>query len=111
MRIKPLGNQIVGTVIARDKTEGGILIPERAQKQANGDHFGRLRVLAVGPGMWGSDGARQAPDVQVGDVVLVPFSASPRAVECDGQIYVVINAHDALAIELPPSAASEEVPS
>jgi co-chaperonin GroES (HSP10) len=110
VRVKPLGNQIVGKVIPRTMTEGGLHIPNRAQEQANGDHFGRMRVLAVGPGMWGSDGSRQVPDVQVGDVVLIPFSANPRAVEVDSEVYVLIDAHSAHAILLPETA-SEEVPS
>lgn len=98
MRIKPVGNQILGKIIPRTMTEGGILVPERAQNASNGDLYGRLRVLAVGPGLWGSDGKRQVPDVEVGQIALVPASVVARGVEVDNELYVIVDANNVHAV-------------
>lgn len=69
---------------ANDMTKGGIYIPETAQRKT---HQGT--VLAVGPGKIAMDGARYAPDVEVGDTVLYSKYAGSE-VNIDNEDYIVL---------------------
>jgi chaperonin GroES len=76
MKFRPMGS---GVVIerheAKDKTEGGLYIPEQAKKQP---HKGT--VMAIGP---------KVVDLVVGDVVMFsPYSGS--SIVLDGKDYLLI---------------------
>lgn len=65
MNIKPLSDNIVIRPLeTKDRTPGGILIPDMAkEKPTTGE------VVAVGPGAR-HEGKRLEPDVEVGDIVV-----------------------------------------
>jgi chaperonin GroES len=66
MALKPLGDRlIVRRDISDEKSKGGILLPDNAQKKPQ-----RGTVLAVGPGKMNKDGTRTALQVKVGDTIL-----------------------------------------
>jgi chaperonin GroES len=88
--LKPTLDRIV---ILRDKqestTKGGIILPEKAQKEVN---YGV--VLAVGPGAFNMDGSRRPMGVKVGERV---FFTDYHVTEASGGV-VVVDEEDVLAI-------------
>ena len=65
---RPLHDHLfVRRVAALEKTEGGIVIPDRAKEDYRSCHG---EVLFAGPGLVGDDGQRTPMDVQVGDTVM-----------------------------------------
>lgn len=65
-KFKPLGTRVlVRRDVADDKSKGGILIPEQAQKRPY-----QGEVLAIGEGRFTDAGTLLTPDVKPGDVVL-----------------------------------------
>ena len=66
MALKPLADRlIVRREESEEKSRGGILLPDNAQKKPQ-----RGTVLAVGPGKMNKDGGRSPMQVKVGDSVL-----------------------------------------
>ena len=66
MALKPLSDRIiVRREESEEKSRGGILLPDNAQKKPQ-----RGIVLAVGPGKMNKDGTRTSLQVKVGDSVL-----------------------------------------
>jgi chaperonin GroES len=64
--IKPIGDKVVVQPLdAEQKTAGGILLPDAAQKKPT-----EGKVLAVGEGRWLETGKRNALTVKPGDRVL-----------------------------------------
>jgi chaperonin GroES len=63
--IRPLGNRVLVKRSKKQKTKGGILLPEVAQEKPK-----EGEVIAVGPGKTDEDGKLQPMMVQVGDKVL-----------------------------------------
>lgn len=67
-RLKPLWDKVViQTAKAKDKSPGGILIPETVQASEKPQ---RGEVLAVGPGRIDDNGYRVPMSVKVGETVL-----------------------------------------
>lgn len=66
MKFRPLHDRVVVEPLEQEeKTAGGIIVPDTAQeKPVQG------KVVAVGPGARGEDGALQPPDVKKGDTIL-----------------------------------------
>ena len=66
MKFKPLHDRVVVEPLEQEeKTAGGIIVPDTAkEKPMEG------RVLAIGPGARGEDGALQPLDVKKGDRIL-----------------------------------------
>lgn len=66
MKLKPLGDRIVvRRSEAKEKTAGGILLPDAAQNKPQ-----KGKVLAVGAGRLIKDGTRRPLQVKEGDTVL-----------------------------------------
>ena len=66
MNLKPLGDRVVvEREEAKDKTAGGIVLPETAKDKPQ-----KGKVLAVGEGRLTKDGKRRELQVKVGDEVL-----------------------------------------
>ncbi len=66
MKFRPLHDRVVIEPMEQEeKTAGGIIVPDTAkEKPVQG------KVVAVGPGARGEDGALQPPDVKKGDTIL-----------------------------------------
>ena len=66
MNLKPLGDRVVvEREEAKDKTAGGIVLPDTAKNKPQ-----KGKVLAVGAGRVTKDGKRRELQVKVGDMVL-----------------------------------------
>lgn len=93
MNLKPLGGKIIVEVLeARDKTKGGIVLPDTAQEKPQ-----EAKVLAVGSGKILPNGKVIPPEVKTGDTVLFgKYSGSE--VKLNGKEYLIINHDDVLAV-------------
>ncbi|WP_017610661.1 co-chaperone GroES [Nocardiopsis xinjiangensis] len=91
--LKPLEDRVVvKTLEAEQTTASGLVIPDTAkEKPQEGE------VLAVGPGKLDDKGARVAPDVKIGDVVLYSKFGGTE-VKYEGEEYLVLSARDILAV-------------
>ncbi|GHD30680.1 co-chaperone GroES [Nocardiopsis kunsanensis] len=91
--LKPLEDRVVvKTLEAEQTTASGLVIPDTAkEKPQEGE------VLAVGPGKLDDKGARVAPEVKVGDVVLYSKFGGTE-VKYEGEEYLVLSARDLLAV-------------
>lgn len=91
MKLEPLDNRIiVKPAEAKDRSQGGILLPDRAKEQPM-----KGEVLAVGPGKM-VDGCRMQMDIVAGDVVMYGSFAGCE-VEVDGEKYLILREDDVLA--------------
>jgi chaperonin GroES len=67
MKLRPLGDKVVVKLLEPEETvKGGIIIPDSAKEKRQ-----EAEVLAVGPGKLDEKGNRIAPEVKVGDRVLI----------------------------------------
>jgi chaperonin GroES len=79
MNLKPLGDRVVvEREEARDKTAGGIVLPDTAKDKPQ-----KGKVLAVGEGRITKDGKRRELQVKVGDQVLFT-SYAPEEIKVPG---------------------------
>ncbi len=99
MNLQPMGDRVIVRREASDeKSAGGILIPDAAQKKPQ-----RGVVLAVGPGKANKkDGARTPMQLSVGDKVLFTSWAGDefkdtKKAEKDGDV-LVMHEEDVLAV-------------
>ena len=92
MEIEPLNDCIVLEQIkAKEKSDGGILLPEQAQRKPN-----RGEVLAVGPGKINEHtGQRIAVGVSTGDEILFGDFAGHQ-IEFEGRKFLVIRGEDVI---------------
>ena len=92
LKLKPMDDRVViKRLEAEDKTSGGIILPDTAQEKPQ-----KGEIVAVGPGKLLDNGQRSAPDVQVGDVVLIgKYSGTEVTVE-DVE-YTILRESDILA--------------
>ncbi len=66
MKFRPLHDRVVIEPSEQEeKTSGGIIVPDTAQEKPM-----QGKVVAVGPGARGEDGALLPPDVRKGDIIL-----------------------------------------
>ncbi len=66
MKFRPLHDRVVVEPLEQEeKTAGGIIVPDTAQEKPM-----QGKVVAVGPGARGEDGALLPPDVRKGDTIL-----------------------------------------
>ena len=93
MKIKPLGDRVVISLVEREeKTRGGLFIPDTAkEKPMEG------KIISVGEGRLLDNGTRVAPVVKAGDVVIFDKYAG-REVKMDEEEYLIISEKDILAI-------------
>jgi len=94
MKVKPLGDRIVvRRQEAREKTAGGILLPDSAQNKPH-----RGKVLAVGPGRMLKDGTRRALQVKVGENILFTTWAGDEFREGRDNEVLLMREEDVLAV-------------
>ncbi len=91
--IRPLHDRVIVRRIAKgEQSRGGILIPDTAQERPQ-----EGEVVAVGEGKYRTDGARQSPDVRVGDRVLLgKYSGSE--IKLDGEELLIMREDDIFGI-------------
>ena len=93
MNLKPLGDKVIVEVLgSKDKTKGGLYLPDSAQEKPQ-----EAKVLAVGSGKVLPNGKVVPPDIKAGDTVLFgKYSGSE--VKVDGKELLIINQDDVLAV-------------
>jgi chaperonin GroES len=94
MKIKPLSNNvIIEQLKEEEKTKGGILLPQSAEKERPQQG----KVVSVGPGKTNNQGKIIPMNVKKGDIVL--FSKySPQEIKVEDKEYLVLKEEDILAI-------------
>lgn len=94
MKIKPLSNNvIIEQLREEEKTKGGILLPQSAEKERPQQG----KVISVGPGKTNNQGKVIPMNVKKGDIVL--FSKySPQEIKVEDKEYLVLKEEDILAI-------------
>jgi chaperonin GroES len=93
MKIKPLNDRVlVLRVQEKQKTSGGIIIPDTAKEKPQ-----EGKVVALGPGKTGDDGKRTALDIKVGDRVLFGKYAGTE-IKVDGVDHVFMREDDILGV-------------
>lgn len=94
MKIKPLSNNvIIEQLKEEEKTKGGILLPQSAEKERPQQG----KVVSVGPGKTNNQGKVIPMNVKKGDIVL--FSKySPQEIKVEDKEYLVLKEEDILAI-------------
>lgn len=94
MKIKPLADRVlVKPAEEKDKTEGGIFIPDTAKKERPQEG----EVIAVGEGKTNDSGELIAPKIKKGERVLFRKFAGTE-IEIDGEEYLIMGENDILAI-------------
>lgn len=89
----PLNDHLVIKAVNEEKTVGGIILPETADKEKPEQG----EVIAVGPGKLLENGSRASMSVKVGDTVVFK-KYSPDEVKLGKEEYLVISESDVLAI-------------
>ena len=93
MKLRPLHDRVVVKRLEEEKkSAGGIIIPDQAAEKPL-----KAEVLAVGPGKRTDDGKVHAPDLKIGDTVLIG-KYSGTEVKVDGEDLVVLREDDILAV-------------
>lgn len=93
MNLRPLHDRVIVKRLEEDKkSAGGIIIPDSAAEKPL-----KAEVVAVGPGKRTDDGKIHAPDVKVGNTVLIG-KYSGTEVKVDGQDLVVLREDDIMAV-------------
>lgn len=88
IKMKPLGTRvIVEPLLAEEKTQGGIIIPDSAKEKPQSG-----KVVAVGPGT-----KDEVMEVSVGDVVLYG-KYSGTEISYENNDYLIMSQSDILAI-------------
>ena len=95
MKVQPLYDRILIEVLeAKEKTKGGIIIPETAKEEPQ-----EAKVIAVGKGKVTKDGKVLPLEVKVGDKILCPkYASSKEKIIADDKEYLFIKEEDVLAI-------------
>lgn len=92
LKIEPMDDRVViKRLDAEEKTKGGIILPDAAQEKQL-----KAEVVAVGQGKLLDNGKRCAPDVEVGDIVIVSKYGGTD-VNIDEEEYVILRESDILA--------------
>jgi chaperonin GroES len=88
IKMKPLGTRvIVEPLVAEEKTQGGIIIPDSAKEKPQSG-----KVVAIGPG------SKDEPmEVKVGDVVLYG-KYSGTEIRYENSDYLIMSQSDILAV-------------
>ena len=89
----PLYDHLVVKAVTEEKSVGGIILPETADKEKPE----KGEVIAVGPGKLLENGSRAALSVKIGDIVVFK-KYSPDEVKVGKDEYLVIREDDVLAI-------------
>ncbi len=93
MNLKPLADKVIVEVLgAKDRTKGGIILPDSAKEKPQ-----EAKVIAVGPGRVLDEGGVKALEVKTGDKVLYG-KYSGTEVSIQGEDYLILREDDVLAI-------------
>ena len=93
MNLKPLGDKVIVEVLdAKDKSHGGIILPDSAQEKPQ-----EAKVLAVGSGKVLRNGRVVPPELKTGDTVLFG-KYSGNEVKLDEREFLIIQQDDVLAV-------------
>ena len=93
MKIQPLADRIMVKVLeAKEKTKGGIVLPDTAQEKPQ-----EAEVVAVGKGKVSDEGKLIPPEVKVGDKILFG-KYSGTEITIDENNYLILKEEDILAI-------------
>ena len=102
MKFRPLHDRVVVTRIdAKDKTPGGIIIPDTAKEKPQ-----EGKVIAVGPGGRDESGKLIPIDVKVGDRILFG-KWSGTEVKIDAIEYLIMKESDIMGV-LPEAEARKK---
>lgn len=92
MKIRPLGDRVVATMVETEETtKSGIVLPGSAKEKPQ-----VAEIVAVGPGGW-VDGNEVKMEVNVGDRVLLSKYAGTE-VKFDGKEFTILRQSDVLAV-------------
>ena len=91
--IKPLGSRILVKRTEAKASQGGIILPDSAQKKPK-----EGEVIATGPGKRDAEGTLETMHVQVGDVVLFSSYAGTELTDAEG--YLIKSQDDVLAVKV-----------
>ncbi|MBL7158498.1 MAG: co-chaperone GroES [Candidatus Omnitrophica bacterium] len=93
MKVQPLYDRIMVEVLeAKEKTKGGIVLPDTAQEKPQ-----EAKVIAVGDGKVSDDGKTVPLKVKAGDKVLFG-KYSGTEITADDKEYLILKEEDILAI-------------
>ena len=93
MSFRPLHDRVlVKPLESESKTAGGIIIPDTAQEKPQ-----EGKIVAVGPGKRGDDGAVTPMDVKKGDRVLYG-KWSGTEVKIDGETLMIMSESDIMGV-------------
>lgn len=93
MNLKPLGEKVIVEVLgAKDKTRGGIILPDSAKEKPQ-----EAKVVSTGSGKILPNGKVVPPDVKTGDTIVFG-KYSGNEVKVGGKEYLIINQDDILAV-------------
>ena len=93
MNLKPLGDKVIVEVLgAKDKTSGGIILPDNAREKPQ-----EAKVLAVGSGKVLGNGKVVPPELKAGDTILFG-KYSGNEIKRDGKELLIIQQDDVLAV-------------
>jgi len=93
MQVHPLGDRILVEVLeAKDKTKGGIILPDTAKEKPQ-----EAKVIAVGKGKVSEDGKNIPLEVKAGDKILFGKYSGTEIV-VDDKEYLILKEEDVLAI-------------
>lgn len=93
MKIQPLGDRVVVEALeAKEKTKGGIVLPETAKEKPQ-----EGKVVAAGKGKVGEDGKTVPLEVKVGDKILYGKYTGTE-VNIDEKEYLIIKEEEILAV-------------
>lgn len=93
MAIRLLGDRVMVKRAEADKTSGGIHLPESAQERPQ-----KAEVVVVGEGRKLDNGEVIAPDLKVGDVVIISKYGGTE-INVDGEDYLILDTGQILAKE------------
>ena len=93
MKLKPLGDRLIVTVVEEEETTAsGLVLPDTAKEKPQ-----RGKVIAVGDGRWDEDGENRIPlDVAEGDEVLYSKYGGTE-ITLEGEDLLVLRESDVLA--------------
>ncbi|MBN1354455.1 MAG: co-chaperone GroES [Candidatus Omnitrophica bacterium] len=93
MKIQPLGERIMVEVLeAKEKTKGGIVLPDTAKEKPQ-----EAKVIAVGKGRVGEDGKNIPLELKAGDKILFG-KYSGTEITVDDKEYLILKEEDVLAV-------------
>ena len=93
MKLQPLNDRILVKALAsREKTKGGILLPDTAKERPQ-----EGKVVAIGTGKVLEDGTVKSLEVKAGDTVLFGKYAGTE-VKVDDDDFLILREEDVLAL-------------